>query len=135
MHIVGAIDDATFERLVAHMKAIGENGQRDEVVLTALNDAPMPSVARRRRLTETITAAQAKGGYIFAGHAVVTNNSVTRGLLTALNWVVKPKYDERVFKAPPPALEWLTTRCPTLQPSAVLADLARANPEFGFLRW
>lgn len=117
------------------MQAMGVEGRRAEVVLTVLNGAPMPSVTRRRRLTETISSAQANGGYLFAGHAVVTNNSVTRGLLTALNWVVKPKYDERVFKAPAPALEWLTPRCPALQPSAVVADLNRANPEFDFLRW
>lgn len=81
-----------------------------EVILDMLYDVTMPTPVQRRRIggvVEGSSALQQTGG-----HAVVTNSTLGRSLMTAINWVVRPSFEERIFGCPQEALEWLREKNP-----------------------
>jgi hypothetical protein len=63
------------------------------------------------------------------------NTTIGRGLLTAINWVVRPPFKEQVFAEPSAAMRWLKERNPALDVEALTRDLQRAHPGFNALRW
>ena len=103
------------------------------LILDITHDVPMPTAVQRKRITEII--GNAANTRLLAGHALVVNSPVGRGALTAINWVVRPKFDEKVFGNPKDAVAWLVERNPALDGAALLGDLSRAVPELAKLRW
>lgn len=68
-------------------------------------------------------------------HAVVTDSAMTRGALTAINWVIKRPFEERVFGQPAGALTWLKELAPELDVAGLMADIEAASPVCRDLRW
>lgn len=66
---------------------------------------------------------------------VVVTSTVGRGLLTAINWVVRPGFDEKVFSNPQEALPWLVQRNSAFDPDRFMQTLRAAVPELDTLQW
>lgn len=106
---------------------------RGQLVVDFLHDVPMPTPLQRRRLVDVLKSSDKL--HLVAGHALVVNSTFGRGLLTAINWVVRPPFEEQLFAAPEPALRWLEQQNPAFDSRQLLQDVRRASPEFKSLKW
>ncbi|MCA9536880.1 MAG: STAS/SEC14 domain-containing protein [Myxococcales bacterium] len=131
--IHGTLDDVTMEQFVAHLRRMSERIEPGRVVLDITHDVGMPTAVQRRRIVEALQSSPKLD--LVAGHALVINSTLGRGLLTAINWIVRPPFEERVCATPTEALDWLATRNAAVDPSSVLTSLERAVPGFSALSW
>ena len=131
--VQGALDDATTDLFVAHLAGVAERIEQGHVVLDITRDVGMPSPVQRRRIMQALQAAPKLD--LVAGHALVINSTLGRGLLTAINWAVRPPFEEKICASPEEALSWLTSRNPKVDGARVLADVERAVPGFAALSW
>ena len=131
--MLGRFSDEDVEGFLSHLREAVANLGPGELILDVTHDVPMPTPVQRRRITEII--GKAPNTHLLAGHALVVNSPVGRGALTAINWVVRPKFEEKIFGNPQDAVAWLAQRNPALDGAALLRELARAVPELATLRW
>lgn len=131
--IVGALDDQTVERFTTNLKALVTAPAPGQIVLDMLFDVPMPTAVQRRRIVDVLQSAPDLDKA--TAHALVINNSIGRGLLTAINWVVQPAFDEKIFSKPDDALTWLTERSTSFDGSRILESIRREVPDFHQLMW
>lgn len=131
--IQGEIRDADVEAFVRGIQRIGESSLPELVVLDITHDISRPKPLHRKQITDAIQALPNKER--IRGHAVVANSSVARGVLTIVNWFVKPVFPEKVFKHPGMALAWLKQHEVTLDPERVLEDVRLHVEGFDSLRW
>ncbi len=104
-----------------------------QLILDILHGVSMPNAVQRKQIADVI--ASAPNLELVAGHAFVSNSSVGRGVLTAINWFLPAKFEEEIFSNPESARVWLMTRDPALDGTSLLRDIARAVPGFDELRW
>ena len=131
--VIGELDDATVGVFVENLTAVVDTITQGEVVLDVLFDVPMPSPVQRRKIVTALRGAAALE--VTSGHALAINSPIGRGLLTAINWTVRPPYPEKIFSRPADAAAWLHELEPAVDPEAVLTDMGRVAPEFRVLRW
>lgn len=131
--MLGKFSDSDVERFLAHLRDAVAHLEKGDLILDITHDMPMPTAVQRKRITEIIGGAARTD--LLAGHALVVNSPVGRGALTAINWVVRPRFDEKIFGDPKHAVAWLAERNPALDAQALLGDLARAVPALASLRW
>ena len=131
--LIGGFSDDDAEGFLSHLRAAVANLEQGHMILDITHDVPMPSATRRKQITEIIGGAQ--NTHLLAAHALVVNSPVGRGALTAINWVVRPKFDEKIFGNPRDAVAWLVERNPMLDGDALLRDLARSVPGLSELKW
>lgn len=131
--VVGEASDETLEAFVAQLERVGRRSLPGHVVLDLMHDVPLPNPLQRQRLTEAVQKVTARGGV--GGHALVTNSTIARGVLSAINWFVRPAFPERTFREPKAAVAWLCSLNPKLDGDALLADIERHAPPFRALRW
>lgn len=104
-----------------------------QLVLDITHEMPMPTAVQRRRIVEVLSSVPDLS--FIAGHALVVTSTVGRGLLTAINWVVRPGFDEKVFSNPQEALPWLVQRNSAFDPDRFMQTLRAAVPELDTLQW
>jgi hypothetical protein len=131
--VVGRIDEETLNAFVRGIERIGESNLGDLVVLDLAHGIDRPKPLHRQRITEAVQKLPNKAH--IRGHAVVANSSVARGVLTVVNWFVKPEFPEKVFRMPELALGWLKQHDSTLDPQRVLDDVRLRVPDYEKLRW
>lgn len=117
----------------AYLREMVRTVRPQQLVLDIAYDTPMPSPLQRRQIIEILSSSPDLG--LVAGHALVMNTTLGRGLLTAINWVVRPPFEEQVFSEPSAAMRWLKERNPALDLEALRRDILRACPGFDALRW
>lgn len=127
------LDDETLEGFLAYLGRLATDAVPGQLVLDMCFDIPMPTPVQRRRIVGVLESSP-KLEYV-AGHALVINSTVGRGLLTAINWVVSPPFDEKVFGRPEEAFEWLAQRNPAFDAEQLLRSVRAAHPDFDRLRW
>lgn len=132
--LIGKYSDHDIEGFLANIEAIGAATTPGYVVLDIVHGISMPTPLQRQRVAEAVDAA-AKRTRVLTAHALATNSTAARGVLTVVNWFVKRSFEEKVFGAPRDAVAWLRTCSHKVDPEAVLADIARNVPGFGGLRW
>ena len=130
--VIGKITDADVERFVEHVRGIGEGGP-GTVVLELAHRISMPAPLQRQRITDAVRALPNK--HFIGGHAIATNSTAARGVLTAVNWFVERSFPEKVFGDPASAAAWLAERNPAVDAGALLETIAREAPPFASLRW
>ena len=62
-------------------------------------------------------------------NAILTNSSVVSGILTAQNWFISKRYQEKSFTAADKAITWLNTFTPGFDHQEVLADVLKTAPK------
>lgn len=131
--IQGALTEADVDAFVDYLRDLAATLEPGQVVLDIAYDLPMPTPVQRRRIVDTLKGASNLERA--AGHAFVINSSIGRRLLTAINWVLRPPFEERVFSHPEEAVRWLEERNRDLDGAAVLRRIGRMVPGFDALRW
>ena len=104
-----------------------------DIVLDLWFDAGMPSSKNRARFTSEFTRSVITQRV--QAHALVTNSTLSRGVLTAINWVIKRPFQERVFAQPADGLAWIGSLKPDLDIGALRRDIEMAVPGFTSLHW
>lgn len=132
--VIGKVQDAEIDAFVANIDAIAHATTPGFVVLDICHGISLPTPLQRQRIAEAVGAAT-KRTRVLTAHALVTNSSAARGVLTTVNWFIQRNFDEKVFKGPSEALTWLATLSNKLDPDAVLADITRKAPPFTTLKW
>ena len=131
---LGSFDDADVHRFVANLRALAVPPVSPHLlVLDILHGVPMPTAVQRKLIVGALRDSPALEKA--RAHALVSNSPVGRGVLTAINWVVQPKFDEAVFSKPSDALAWLSARSDRLDGARVLRAIRDACPAFDGLRW
>ena len=129
----GAFDaagwDAYLERLMNLLPVLAAG----DVVLDIWHDCGRPSPTQREQFTAGFAMAPGVGR--IAAHAFVTNSALSRGVLTAVNWVVRRPFDEKLLATPQAGLAWLHHRDPTFDVVGMHAELHAKIPGFAQLRW
>jgi hypothetical protein len=123
-------DEADF---LQHLRSMIGSVVPGMVVLDITHDMPMPSAVQRKKITDILGSR--RDLHIIGGHAFVSNSPMGRGLLTAINWVIRPPFEESVFSRPVDAIAWLAQRNRTVDGASVLQSITRAFPGFEQLRW
>lgn len=131
--IQGDITDADVAAFVGGIQRIGESALPELVVLDITHGINRPNAMHRKRITDAVQVLPNKER--IRGHAVVADSSVARGVLTIVNWFVKPVFPERVFENPNAALAWLKEHDATLDEVRVLEDVGETVASFQKLRW
>lgn len=92
------------------------------------NSPRMFNAEERQALVELVRSG---GLQALKRNAIVTNNSIARGILTAMNWIIAKPYDEKIFADPAAAIDWLYAGKP---PAKTLKDaMERAVPAAALL--
>lgn len=131
--IQGSITEAKMEAFTAYLRDVADKIAPGQVVLDILRDVSMPTPVQRRQIVDTLNASPKLE--LVAGHALVINSMMGRGLLTAINWVVKPPFEEKLCADPAEALKWLQSRNDAIDAGDILRDIRSAVPEFDQFTW
>lgn len=91
----GPATDAMVESLVTHIRAT--RPREGTVLIDIAHDITLPGAVQRTRIAEAVKEAITSHKRVIAGHAVVTNSSVTRATMTAINWLVRPEFPEEIL--------------------------------------
>ncbi len=132
--VVGAFNDREAEEFAAGIHRMGTlTRDEDIVVLDICYDLPLPTPMHRKLIADAVEAIPDKSHVM--GHALVSNSSVAQGVLTAINWFVKPVFPEKVFGDPQSGVAWLSAQLPSVSPRRVLETIGQAVPGFERMRW
>ena len=118
------------DRYIAHLRRPRARGL---VLLDIIHGASTPDAERRRAVAAAVREIARSGEIV--GHVVVTNSSVARGVLAAINWFADPGFPEVVVATPAEGLARARLMSPGVDPDAVLAALQAEVPWFSALRW
>lgn len=131
--IHGDLDEPTIEAFLTYLRGLAQHAVPGQLVLDMCFDIPMPTPVQRRRIVEVLQSSPKLE--LVAGHALVINSTIGRGLITAINWVVRPPFEEKLFSRPEQAFEWLAERNPSFDGDRLLRSVRAAHPDFDRLRW
>lgn len=107
----GARDKDGWNGFVADLASFLKQAAPGCVALTITCKTPPPGALERARIKSVLASKDAEK---LRAHAFVTDSVVLRGTLTALDWVLKKPYTEKVFASPREAFEWLAAVQPSL---------------------
>jgi hypothetical protein len=128
----GELGPGDLEAFVGHIR--GTRTRPGLVMVDITHDISAPTAAHRREIADAVRDCLA-GTTGIAGHVVVSNSAVARGVLTAVNWMVKTPFPECVASSPEAGFAWAKKHSPDLDVDVVLKTIARQVPWFSALRW
>ncbi len=131
--IQGDLDEETLEGFLAHLRDVAEHVVPGQLVLDMCHDLSMPTPVQRQRIVEVLNGLPVLDQ--IGGHALVINSTIGRGLLTAINWVVTPRWEEKLFGSPQEAFGWLEEQNSEFDADALLRSVRATHPDFDQLRW
>ncbi|MCB9587335.1 MAG: hypothetical protein H6718_18185 [Polyangiaceae bacterium] len=132
--VMGAFSDDEAGQFAEGIRRLGAlTRSQDIVVLDVCYDIPLPKPMHRKLIADAVEAIPDKSHVV--GHALVSNSTVAQGVLTAINWFVKPVFPEKVFRDPSSGVAWLSAQLPSLSPRRILDAMAQDVPGFERLRW
>ncbi len=100
----GATSQADWDKYIANATYFMNNCLKPSIALHIIYKAEPINAVQRNQISDVInTATNAK---LIAGNAIVTDSMFTRGILTAINWIAKKPYTEKVFAHPNDARPW-----------------------------
>jgi hypothetical protein len=97
-------------------------------MLTLGLSGALPPPSARRELARHLKQLDAKL-LMFAGSAMVFDSALARGSLTAINWIVKKPYPEKVFADVNAALTWLSSLRAEFDAEAVWSSIESSVPK------
>lgn len=129
----GTVFPEDHQRLLEQVRLFCAAAAPRTTVLHMLHDAPRPSAVERQELGAALNAAPSLTHVL--GHALVTNSALTRGALTAINWLLKAPIPQTTFATPDAGMEWLASLDPSLDVQALKAAILLACPESTRVIW
>lgn len=95
-----------------------------DTVFNIVGKKSIPNAAQRKQVAD-LFAEFADVIAMVKGHAVVTDSKLALGVMTALGWVVKKPFKEKVFSDPNQAMDWLESLSTQFQRHELIAALRR----------
>jgi hypothetical protein len=127
-YLHGTVTDADWNQYLETIEhGMAEN--TTTVSLTIAYQATLPTPIQRRRLADLVSREAMRQDLSLKALAFATDSSLARGALTAINWLVKKPFPEKVFGNPVKAIEWLATITPGLNARAAWARIGSRLPE------
>ncbi len=113
------------ERLVSAAEAVHGGGLRLALLIIIDPGHPLPNSVWRRKVAEATSNAHFRPYF-----AVVTDNPLARGMLTALSWLRPQRFEAHVGPAEDKALAWLEAKRgePVPELRIMLERLMRKDP-------
>jgi len=109
--------------LAAHRRAL-TTAPRPTTMLTVVYQASPPNAGERKMLADMVRGS----ADAILAHAMVADTAIARGVLTALDWLVKKPFKESVFSDVREGVRWLTTFTPELRVTEIVLAIAAAVP-------
>lgn len=131
--LIGATTEADWDRYIASLRSTVPLLQPGDVLLDIWHDTGRASPQQRQQFTTWFQ--QTPEIEHVRAHAVVTNSVISRGLLTAVNWVVRPPFAERAFSTPVEGLMWLQRLRADLDVFQLAQPILAAAPLLATLPW
>jgi len=128
----GDLGPDDIDAFVGHLR--GTRSRPGLIMFDITHDISPPTAPERRDIADAVrdTLASTSG---IAGHVVVSNSAVARGVLTAINWMVKTPFPEHVASSPTAGLVWAKQQSPELDVDAFQEAVAHEVPWYAALRW
>lgn len=104
-----AVPDGALLRSVSVLGGIAKRGERYTLLFDARNAKPL-GAQQRKLLADASLPTAAYAARNCAGSAIVVNNMVIAGIVTALHWLKPTDYPEKVFSSVGEAEAWLDER-------------------------
>jgi hypothetical protein len=95
--------DAYLERASAFMN----NCMKPSIALHVIYKAEPINAVQRNQISDIINTAS--NASFIIGNGLVTDSLLTRGILTAINWIAKKPYPEKIFSHPNDAQPWFSS--------------------------
>jgi hypothetical protein len=114
-----------FQRYVEKVQASMAQPSFAGAMLTVAHSPKMPSATQRKQLTDLVTTGAAEK---LKRHAIVSDSVVARGVVTAMNWVARKPFEERIFATPEAAIAWLREQIPDVSASLWEAIVEEVEP-------
>jgi hypothetical protein len=84
--------------------------------------------SQQRVLVKEVCEANIEALKKLSGHAFVSDSGLVRGALTAVNWIFRKPFPEKVFSAPPGAFVWLESVAPEFNAEMVWREIVKVVP-------
>ncbi len=125
-YYTGPCTNETWSQYLEMVQRMVDGGLDTTLVCFAhLADAPSP--LQRKQMADFIQK-NAKGLERLDRFALVIDSVIHRGAITAISWLVKKPFEERVFNSPLAAIKWLTEPHPSLNPEEIRASIVAQVP-------
>lgn len=117
----GTVSDDDWSAFLEFSRLSYTQASRGDVIMTVPYHTSTPTPLMRKNLGALISET-AKDNPI-ARHAFVTDSKLTYAVNTAINWLSKKPYIERIFDEPMEALLWLNRYHTGVDPEAARRDI------------
>lgn len=125
-HYSGPCTDEMWRQYLEMVQRMIDSGQACTLACLA-HRADAPSPIQRKQMADFI-AKNHEGLRRLDRFALVIDSAVHRHAITALSWLVKKPFEERIFNSPLAAIKWLTENHPALDAEAVRASMVNQVP-------
>jgi hypothetical protein len=122
----GKINAGEWDKFIVGLRGSLTTAPQPTTMLTVTHDAVPPNAAERKLLADLLRSGAADR---IVAHALVTDSALIRGVMTALDWLVKKPFKESAFADPREAVRWLATFTPDLHVTEVVLGLRAVVPE------
>lgn len=114
---VGPSTEETWHQYLKMVEAM-LSVEREATLAFFAHRAEAPRPVQRQQLADFIERKRSQL-HRLDRFALVVDSALQRGALTAVNWLVKKPFEERIFNSPLAAIKWLTEKHPQPNPGAV----------------
>jgi serine/threonine protein kinase len=125
-YFTGPCTEEMWRRYLDMVKSMLEQGQGCTLACFA-HCADAPSPLQRKQMADFIQEHRVELERLDR-FALVIDSIVHRGAITAISWLVRKPFEERIFNSPISAIKWLTANRPELPPEAVRAAIVAQVP-------
>jgi Protein kinase domain len=125
-HYTGPCTDETWRQYLGHVQQMLDSGRPSTLACLA-HHADAPSAVQRKQLADFIDGNRSALERLDR-FALVIDSMIHRGAITAIGWLVRKPFEERIFNSPLAALKWLTENHPELDAETVRASIAAQVP-------
>lgn len=126
----GKINPGEWDTFIAGLRRSLTTEPRPITMLTVTHEAVPPNAAERKLLADLLRSGAADR---VLAHALVTDSALVRGVLTALDWLVKKPFKETAFADPREAVRWLAGFAPDLHVTEVVLGIRAVVPEHALM--
>lgn len=131
-HFFGPTTDDDVDSYVDHhldQARVAKAEGRKVVGLMLHYKASAPNAQQRHKIAKAIKESGELMGESLPLFAYVFDSGLTRGAVTAVSWLVKKPFAERIYRTPEEALQALESEWPGLDADALWRDIEAKVPE------
>jgi serine/threonine protein kinase len=127
-HYTGPCTDETWRQYLELVQRMLDGGEVSTLLCMA-HQADAPSALQRKQVAQFIERNRNELNRL-ERFALVIDSVVHRHAITAISWLVRKPFVERIFNSPVAAIRWLTEHHPDLDAQAVHAAIVQQVPRY-----